>query len=243
MTNQITDISQRKAAIVAGFAFLIMAIAAFFANFFVFSSLIVPGDAATTANNILASEGLFRSGIAGWLVLLITDVLVAWALYVFLKTVNKSLSLLTAWFRLVYTAIFGIAVLNFLIVLLLLGGAEYLTVFKTDQSHALVLLFINAFSIEWDFAAAFFGIHLALLGYLVYKSGYMPRIMGVLLIIAGIAYLIQSFGSFLLPDYENYEAISNMVVGMTNTIGELWLAFWLLLKGGKIPSVEHNNNT
>ena len=97
--SQIADISLRKAAIVAGFGLLIMSILAPFANFYVFPSLIVPGDGATTANNIMANELLFRSGICSFIIVIILDVVVAWALYVLLKPVNKSLSLLTAWFR------------------------------------------------------------------------------------------------------------------------------------------------
>ncbi len=93
MTNRIADLSLRKAARVAGFGLLIMAILGPFAEFFVLQRLIVPGDAATTANNIMANELLFRFGIVGWLIVLICDVVVAWALYVLLKPVNKSLSL------------------------------------------------------------------------------------------------------------------------------------------------------
>ncbi len=112
MTARIADMSQRKAAIVAGFGYLITIIPAFFVYFFVFPSLIVPGDAATTANNIMASEGLFRTGIVSWLIVLTCDVVAAWALYVFFKQANKSLSLLAAWFRLMHAAIFGITLLS-----------------------------------------------------------------------------------------------------------------------------------
>ncbi|MCH7887085.1 MAG: DUF4386 domain-containing protein [Candidatus Marinimicrobia bacterium] len=101
MTNRTADISLRKAARIAGFGYLIIFILGIFANFFGFESLIVPGNAATTANNIIANESLFRFGIAGWVFILTIDAVVAWALYVLLKTVNRSLSLLMAWFRLV----------------------------------------------------------------------------------------------------------------------------------------------
>lgn len=101
IANRTVDIPQRTAAIVAGTGLLIMFFAAIFANFFVIESLIVPGDAERTANNIIANESLFRFGIVSFLIVLICDVLVAWALYVFLNPVNKSLSLLAAWFRLV----------------------------------------------------------------------------------------------------------------------------------------------
>ncbi|MGB5893511.1 MAG: DUF4386 domain-containing protein [Ignavibacteriaceae bacterium] len=231
ITPSIADLSQRKAAIVAGFGLLIMTIFYVFADFFVFQNLIVPGDATATANNIMASEMIFRIGICCILIVLICDVVVAWALYVFLKQVNKSLSLLTAWLRLVYAAILGIALLNLVIVLILLSGANYLAVFEADQLHAQVLLFINAFYDVWAVGLIVFGFHLVALGYLAFKSDYILRILGVLLMAAGLGYLIDYFGKFLFP---NFDAAISMVVGW----GELIFMFWLLFRGGKIPSMD-----
>ena len=196
MTARFADISLRKAAIVAGFGLLIMFIPAIFAHFYVLPSLIVPGDAATTANNIMANELLFHMSICSWLIVIILDLVVAWALYVLLKPVNKSLSLLAAWFRLMHVAIFGSAFVNLFSVLQLLSGADYLTVFETDQLHAQVMLFLNAFDYGLLIGLVFFGFHLFVLGYLVFKSGYIPRILGVLLIIASFGYLIHEFRKF-----------------------------------------------
>ena len=111
---------------------------------------------------------LFRIGICSILIVLICDVVVAWALYAFLKQVNKSLSLLTAWFRLVYAVMLGIALLNYVIVLILLNSADYLAVFDTDQMHAQVLLFINTFYDTWGIGLIVFGFHLLILGYIVF---------------------------------------------------------------------------
>ncbi len=231
MTNRIADISLRKAALVAGWGLLIMTIFAVFAIYFVFQNLIVPGDATTTANNIMASEMLFRIGICSILIVLICDVVVAWALYVFLKQVNKNLSLLAAWLRLVYAAMLGIGLLNLVIVLILLSGANYLAVFETDQLHAQVLLFLNAFNDVWALGLIVFGFHLVTLGYLVFKSNYIPKVLGVLLILAGFSYLIDYFGKFLVP---NFDVPISMVLGW----GELIFMFWLLFKGGKIPEMD-----
>lgn len=231
MTNRIADISLRKAALVAGWGLLIMTIFAVFAIYFVFQNLIVPGDATTTANNIMASEMLFRIGICSILIVLICDVVVAWALYVLLKQVSKSLSLLTAWLRLVYAAMLGIGLLNLVIVLILLSGANYLAVFETDQLHAQVLLFLNAFNDVWALGLIVFGFHLVTLGYLVFKSNYIPKVLGVLLILAGFSYLIDYFGKFLFP---NFDVPISMVLGW----GELIFMFWLLFKGGKIPEMD-----
>jgi hypothetical protein len=229
MTNRITDISLRQAAIVAGVGLLIMDILAPFAEFSVRQGLIVPGDAATTAQNIMADELLFRIAIYIYLIVAILDVVVAWALYVFLKPVNKSLSLLTAWFRVVYAAILAIVLLNFVIALQLLSGADYLTVFETGQLQAQMMLFLNAFDYGWQIGLAIFGLHLLLLGYLVYKSGgYIPKILGVLLVIASFGYLIDSSGKLLSPTYDANIALFTF-------IGEVLLPFWLLIKGARMP--------
>ena len=237
MTNRVADISLRKAARIAGFGLLIMFIPTAFSYFFVLEGLIVPGDAATTANNIMANELLFRIAIASFLIVIVLDVVVAWAFYVLLKPVNKSLSLLTGWFRLVYSTIFGIALLNLVNALRLLIDADYLTVFGTDQLHAQVLLSLNAFSDGWAIGYIFFSLHLFFLGYLVFKSGYIPKILGVLLIISSPAYLIDNVAILLLPNYENYEAIISLVVFVPAFIGEFSLMLWLLFKGSKIPEM------
>lgn len=231
MTNRITDISLRKAALVAGFGLLIMTISYLVADIFVFRKLIVAEDAITTANNIMANGMLFRAGICGFLIVIICDVVVAWALYVFLKPANKSLSLLAAWFRLVYSTIFGSALVNYFSVLQLLSGTDHVKVFETDRLHAQVMLSINAFRDGWATGLVFFGLHLALLGYLVFKSGYITRFWGVLLLVAGFGYLIDYFGKFLFPDFD---AAISLVTGW----GELLFMFWLLIKGAKIHEMK-----
>jgi len=229
MTNRITDISRRQAAIIAGIGLLLMAVLAPIAEFSVRQGLIVPGDAATTAQNIMADESLFRMAICIYLIVAILDVVVAWALYVFLKPVNKSLSLLTAWFRVVYAGILAVVLVNFVIALQLLSGTDYLAVFETDQVYAQAMLFLNAFSDGWNIGLAIFGLHLVLLGYLVFKlSGYMPKILGVLVIIAGLGYMIDSFGNLLSPNY-------GANIALFTFIGEVLLIVWLFFKGVRTP--------
>jgi hypothetical protein len=238
MTNGIAEKSPLVYARLAGFGLLLMAILAIFSNFFVIESLIIPGDATTTANNIIANELLFRSGMASFIIVLILDVLVAWALYVLLKPVNKNLALLAAWFRLIYTAIFGVALYNLLSVLQILSGADYLTVFETDQLHAQVMLFINAFNNGWLIGLVFFGFHLFVVGYLIVKSGFMPRILGILLIMSSMGYLLDNFAKLLLSNYTDYETIFLLIVAVPGVIGELSLAIWLLFNGNKIPEMR-----
>ncbi|MBW1789955.1 MAG: DUF4386 domain-containing protein [Deltaproteobacteria bacterium] len=220
--------SLKKTARIAGGLILIISVFAPFSMLYVPSTLIVPGDAATTANNIMASEGLFRAGIVSDSVVFLIEIVLTVILYVLLKPVSKTLSLVAAFSRLAMTIIQGINLLNHFTALLLLSGADYLTVFEADQLHALVLLFLDAHNYVALIWGLFFGLHLFVLGYLVFKSGYIPRIVGVLLIIASLCYLTQSFGNILLPKYKEIFAW----VGLLSMI-ELAFPLWLLFKGVK----------
>lgn len=231
--NQRSDLPQRQAAIVAGLGLLIMAILAFFANFSVIQGPVVPGDAAKTVSNIMANQLLFRLGIAGFVVVLICDVLVAWALYVFLKPVNQNLSLLAAIFRLVYTAIFAAALFNLSNALQLVSGAELLSAFTAEQVQAQVMLSLESFQYAWQIGLVFFGFHLLVLGYVVMKSSYVPKVLGGLLFVAGFAYTLDSFAHFLLANYADYKTLFLIIVAVPGILGELSLCFWLLIRGGK----------
>jgi hypothetical protein len=153
-------------------------------------------------------------------------VIVAWALHVLLEPVNKSLSLLAAWFRVVYAAVFAIALMPLLTVLQLLSGAESLKGLETNPLHAQVMLSLSAFKSGWDLGLVIFGFHLLVLGYLIFKSSVIPKWLGALVSIAGIGYLLDSFGKILIPDY-------NITVAMFTFVGEFLLIFWLLYKSIK----------
>jgi len=238
MTNRTPEASPLIWGRVFGLTFLLRFIPAIFGNFFVRSSLIVPGDAVTTATNIMASEGLFRAGIASMLIVFVLDVVAILALYVVLKPVNRNLSLLAAFFGLIHVAIVGLNLLTDFFALLLLSGADYLTVFEPDQLYALVLLLLNSHNYGFQLGLFFFSFHLFILGYLVFKSGYLPRILGVLLIVSSIGYLLDSFALTLLPNYADYEEIILMIIFLPNLIGEVALAFWLLIKGVDVEQWE-----
>jgi hypothetical protein len=219
---------------IAGVLFLVMTVAVFFTTGFDRVTFIVPGDANATANNIMASESQFRSGIVGHLVVLLLDVGVAVVLYSLLKPVSKTLSLVAAGFRLIMVAMRGINLLTHVLALQLLSGADYLTVFETDQLHALVLLFLTAFEDGVLIDYVFFGLHLFFLGYLVFKSGFLPRILGVLLVLGSLGYLANSFTSFLFP---GYKAIVSQFLPPFQ-IMELVLFLWLLIKGVNVEQWE-----
>ncbi len=226
----------QKTARIAGLLYLIIAICGPIGMIYVPSILIVSGDATATASHIMASESLFRIGIASDSIAFLSEIVLVVLLYIIFKPVNETLSLAAAFSRLAMAVVQGINLLNHVFVLLLLSGASYLAVFKQDQLNALVMLFLNAHDYGAYIWGAFFGIHLVFLGYLVYKSGYFPRILGillgVLLVIASLGYLMNSFGNLVVPDNGAISMIS-MVCIMLGTIGELSLAIWLLVKGIK----------
>ncbi|MFQ6006141.1 MAG: DUF4386 domain-containing protein [Woeseia sp.] len=220
-------ISLRQAALTAGIGILIMAIAGPFAELVVYPKLVIPGKIEETVRNISANQGFFLAGVFAYLIIFVCDVLVAWALYVLLIPVNRTLSLLTAWFRLVYAviALFGLS--NLVTVFRLLNTPDYLTVFGSDQLHAQVRLLLNSFHYEWGMGLMLFGIHLGLLGYLVYRSDYIPRILGVLLAVAGLGWVIDSLKPYLYPD-------ADLGFIMITFFGELIFMLWLLVRGWKI---------
>ncbi|MBN1217342.1 MAG: DUF4386 domain-containing protein [Anaerolineae bacterium] len=220
--------SLKQTARIVGILYLIITVFAPFSMMYVPSTLIAPGDAATTANNTLASEGLFRAGIASDAVVFLIEIVLTVMLYVLLKPVSKTLSLAAAFARLAMTVIQGINLLNYFMVLLLLSGADYLSGFEPNQLHALVLLFFNAHEYVAFIWGLFFGLHLLALGYLVYRSGYIPRILGVLLVVTSLCYLTQSFGNILCPTYKEIFTTIGFVA-----IIEIAFPVWLLIKGVK----------
>jgi hypothetical protein len=231
MLKSPTKSSLRSAALIAGISLLIMVIAAPFAELYAFPKLVVPGNAVETTENIIANKTLFTAVLFGYLITFICDVVVAWALYVLLKPVNDNLSLLTAWFRLVYTVIAIVALLNLVTVLRLVNTPDALTLFQPDQFSAQVMLFINVFRSNWYFGLIFFGIHLGLLGYLVFRSEYIPRILGVLLVIAGLGYLLTTLKPYLFPNI-------NLDFAEYTFYGEFIFMVWLLIKG---PGIKESN--
>jgi hypothetical protein len=238
MTERIVNPSQLQVARIAGVLYLTIIISGIFAEFFVRQSLIVSGDAATTVENITASAGLFRMGIASDLIMIMSDVALALIFYILLKPVSNTLALLAAFFRLAQATTLGINLLNLFFVLQLLNGADYLAVLDAGQVHALVLLFLNAHSTGYAIGLVFFGFSILVLGYLIFRSGYIPRVLGILLVLASFGYLVDSFAHVLLPNYADYAAVFTMVVFTPAFIAELSLALWLLLKGVNVQRTQ-----
>ena len=227
LANRTADRSPLDMARLAGFLYLVIAVLSGFVHFYVPGELIVAGDATTTVNNIMASEGLFRVNIAAELVILLIEVVLSVLLYVLLKPASKMLSLVVTVSRLTMTTIHAINVLNNVIVLLLLSGAGYLTVFAPGQMHALVMLFLGAYRYGFQIGIVFFTLHTAVLGYAIFKSGYFPKVLGVLFMIAPLGYLIDSFALVLLANYKT----GAVYFALPITIAEIAFPLWLLIKG------------
>lgn len=241
-TDHVVHTSQRNFAKLAGLGYLIIIACGIFAEFIVRMSLIEPGNADATASNILKSEGFFRLGIVGDLIMLSFDATVGLALYVLLRPINQSLALLATFFRLVHTAVYGVTLLTLFLVLQLLSGADYLTVFDQGQLNALVLLFADAHSYGYILSLVFFAVHVGILGYVGLKYGYFPRVLSMLLVFASAGYLVDSLANVLLSNYADYETVLGVVVFGPAVIGELSLALWLLLKGGRTPQGAHRGS-
>jgi uncharacterized protein DUF4386 len=229
MTTHTADTSPLIRARVAGFLYLIANLPAPFGLLYLPSRLIVRGDAVATAHNIMASESLFRLAIVGNLFNSIAMLLVVLALYQLLKVVNKTMALLMVMFVLAAVPIGMLNELTQLAVLQLLSGADYLKGFTTEQLQALVYLFLRLHSQGVLIAQIFWGLWLFPMGYLIFKSGFLPRILGVLLIIACFGYVIDSFAAFL-----GY----NVSIIFFTSWGELLLVLWLLIKGVNVEQWE-----
>ncbi len=230
MMDYLTDISQRKAARLAGFFYLLVFVFGIFANYFVRMGLKVIGNATETAENIVANDFLYRLGFVSDLLIAVCWFLLGFALYVVLKPVNKKIALLMLLSFLAGVPIMMLNMLNHFIPLLLLSGADYLTEFSTAQLDALAYLFLDLHETGYLISAVFTSFCLLPLGYLVLKSGYFPRVLGLLLIIGPFLGLIDHFVVFLVPSYE-----LSVLGTLPLVIAEFSTMVWLLVKGANVP--------
>jgi hypothetical protein len=218
----------------AGLLYVLTSIPGFFAIVYVPSKLIVDGNAAATASNIAASETLFRLGIAGQLISQASFIFVALALYDLLKGVNRRHASL-----MVTLVVLGIPIgflneLNSIAALVLVRGADFLSLFEKPQREVLAMLFLNLHSQGIVVAEIFWGLWLFPLALLVYRSRFLPRFLGVWLVIDGFAYVILSLTIILLPQYQDKVS----TISQPALFGEVALMLWLLIKGAKPPALN-----
>jgi hypothetical protein len=204
----------RTASLTAGLALALMAVLAPFSVFGAIGALVIPGDAAGTAQNIAESQSLFRWGIASLILVVILDIVIAVALLTLFEPVNRSLSIMAAAFRLTYAAVYLVGIIQLVVALKLLG----------DPAQAMRA--IDAYDTIWNVGLILFGVHLLLIGYLAYRSGYMAKVFGILLVVAGLGYAVDGFGLVLVPGYA-------LDIGRFTFVGEVAFIFWLLIKGSR----------
>jgi hypothetical protein len=231
MTDRAVLTSPESYARVAGLLYLIVIVAGIFAEIFVRGQLVVANDAAATAHNIVAREMLYRFGFAAELIEILCGVFVALIFYELFKVVNKRITLLVLFFNLVGAAIESVNLLNHLAPLTLLGGGGYLSAIPAEQLQAQAYLSLKLFELGFAICLVFFGFFCILLGYLIFRSGFLPRIIGVLLAFQGLCYLANSFTDFLAPKFATV-AFSFLAA---SAVGEISLCLWLLVMGVNVP--------
>jgi len=228
MTSNVIDQSQRKAAKVAGFAFLFAIAIVVFSNFSINFRFIIPDEAAETARNIIANQTLFRINIVCNLIYLVTVLVMLTSLYVILKPVNRGLALAAAFFRLIYALMWGIMALNTFSALRLLGDASYLPVFEADQLQTLSRLHLSS---SWDayyVGLPFWGLASAVCSYLWLRSRYIPGVLAVSGIISSVWLVICAFVFIIFPDFG--EIVNLWFFDTPLVLFEITLGFWLLFK-------------
>jgi hypothetical protein len=222
MMERIAEASPRPGARITGVVYLLYFLTAVLGEFFM-RGLVVSGDAGATASNLLAHQPLFRLGLATGLIATACYIAVTALFYGLFKPVNRSLSLLAAFFSLVGCAILAFGSLFQLAPLAVLGGGQYLSVFKVEQLRALALMFLELNTQAVSICLVFFGFYDLLIGYLIFRSAFLPRILGVLMALAGLGWL-----TFLSPPVANYLSPYTLVLGF---LSELSLMLWLLVRG------------
>jgi hypothetical protein len=229
MTINSIDESQRKAARVAGFTLLLAMGIVIFGEFYIASNLVVRGDAAETARNIVAHETLFRVNIACNLLYVATVVVLLAALYVILEPVNRSLALAAAICRLTYVLMWVVIALNMLGALRLLGDASYLRVFEMERLQAMARLHLAANFDAYYVGLPFFGLASTICSYLWFKSGYIPRPLAVWGVISSAWCVVCAFAFITFPDFN--KTINDWWFDTPMGIFEMAIGFWLLFKG------------
>jgi hypothetical protein len=207
--------SLRAASLIAGTGILLLAVLAVFGNFIAVGALVTRTDAAKTARDILASEGLYRWGVASLILVAVLDIVVARALLTVFEPVNRSVSAMAAWFRVAYAVVFLVGIAQLVVALGLLG----------DPTQALRA--INTYTAIWNAGLVLFAVHLLLIGYLAYRSGFIPTVIGILLVVAGLGYLTDGFGVVLVPSY-------SLNIAQFTFVGEVALMISLLINSRRI---------
>jgi hypothetical protein len=221
-TNGITI--SRTTGWIGGVALLLIAVLAGFGNFGVLTPLITDGDAIATAHDIAGSQLLFRVGVLCMAIAAVLDLVVAAALLALLEPVNRMLAVTAAWFRVAYSAVFFVAI------------AQLASVPTLLDEPVLALHALESYEIVWRSGLMLFGVHLLLVGYLAYRSGFMPRVLGALLAIAGVGYVVDGVGTLLVADF-------TPTLSTFTFIGEVALIGWFIVTAIRSPRARTQKST
>ena len=232
------SISLNQASKIAGFGLLFMFIFGIFADSIAFQNIIHWDNPSATVENIRQNGMLLRFGIVSYIGDLITNIIVALGLYFLVKPVNKSLALLTVMFRLIYVALRGSALFNLFYAIQLTHSGNI----EINQLKSQVMLFLHADKSGYIISLIFFGFHILILGYLIYKSGYIPKLLGVLLLLAFFGYSIYCFSYILLPNFSSFETVFTLILAVPGFLAELTLCLWLIFKGIKSERLKEISN-
>ncbi len=223
---------------IAGVFYLAIIALGLFGEVFVRGALVVSGDAAATAQRIADSPLLWRMGIAGDLLMHVFDLPVIVVLYLVLRPVSEPLALFTTLINVVQTAVLALNKLNLVLPLLLLSGGSTLKTFTPEQLQSLAYLAIKAHSFGFGIGLIFFGVACVVRGYLIFASGFLPKALGGLLVVAGFSYLLNSFALLLAPALAS--ALFPYVL-IPAFVGELLLALWMIFKGVDLTAWERRS--
>ncbi len=238
--NTSIERSPQLYARIGGLLYLAIILLGLFGELFARGALVVSGDPTATANAITAAPRLWRVGIAGDLLMHVLDVPVIVVLYLLLRPVSESLALLSALVNLVQTAVLAANKLNLVVPLFLQGDGAYLKAFSPEQLHVLGYLAIKAHGFGFGIGLIFFGFACLVRGYLIFKSAYLPSTIGVLMGLAGLSYLVNSFALLLAPAFA---AAIFPVVLVPAFVGELSLCLWLIIKGVDMEQWEQHGRS
>ena len=228
MASQTVEAYPQVYARIGGALYLLIIVLGAFAEGFVANKLIAPGDAATTAHNIMVAPGLWEFSVAGDLVVVLCAVPLLWIEYLLLRPVSRQLVLLAVLFNVVSLAVEAISKLFLLMVMPTLGSPSYLKAFAPQQLEVLANLALRSHDIAFNIALIFFGFTCLVNGYLIFKSGYLPKLIGVLMQIAGLSYLLACFAALFAPALAD---VITPAILLPPLIGESSFCLWLLIKG------------
>jgi len=232
--NNGNSLEKRKAAITVAISLLVMTVISIVAFGVLHDKIFSATNPDSLFKTIVGAQALLNIEILIWLVILILDIIVAWGLYVFLIEVDKSLSLLGAWFRLLYSCILGIGIFCLVSITALTNNPMIISAFETGQIGAQIIHLENSFQAIWGLGLIIFGVHLLIVGMLTYQSKYMPNWLAIIIFVAGVGYIIVNVMYAFIPSLDNLTQIIEYIWMIPMALGEVLLAIWLLVKGKKV---------